>query len=105
MVKSKKRDSDVFSLVVLTSLFFMWGFITCMNDILVPYMKGVFSLSHTQAMFIQFSFFGAYFIGSVLYFIISSKIGDPINRIGYKKGIIIGLILSALGTFLFLPAA
>src|ERR1051325_1756808 len=93
------------SLVVLISLFFMWGFITCLNDILIPYLKGVFDLMHWQAMLVQFAFFGAYFIGSVIYFIISVYSGDPINRIGYKKGIITGLIISALGTALFLPAA
>ena len=79
------------SLVVLISLFFMWGFITCLNDILIPYLKGVFNLMHWQAMLVQFAFFGAYFIGSVIYFIISVASGDPINRIGYKKGIIVGL--------------
>jgi len=105
MVMKNKQESDVLSLIVLTSLFFMWGFITCMNDILVPYMKNVFQLNHTQAMFIQFSFFGAYFIGSVIYFIVSIKFGDPINKIGYKNGLIIGLIMSSLGTFLFLPAS
>jgi MFS transporter, FHS family, L-fucose permease len=104
-MSNNKNQNSAYSLVVLTSLFFMWGFITCMNDILIPYMKGVFHLNHTQAMLIQFSFFGAYFIGSVIYFFISSFIGDPINKIGYKNGIIIGLLLSALGTFLFYPAA
>ncbi len=60
---------------------------------------------HWQAMLIQFAFFGAYFIGSIIYFIISVSSGDPINRIGYKKGIIAGLVVSALGTALFYPAA
>lgn len=103
--ETSKNGKNTFSLVILTALFFMWGFITCMNDILVPYMKSVFSLNHTQAMLIQFSFFGAYFVGSLIYFIISSRIGDPINKIGYKNGIVSGLLLSSLGTFLFLPAA
>ncbi|MEO5570036.1 MAG: sugar MFS transporter, partial [Bacteroidia bacterium] len=93
------------SLIVLFTLFFMWGFITCLNDILIPYLKGVFNLMHWQAMLVQFAFFGAYFIGSVIYFIISVASGDPINRIGYKKGIIAGLIISAIGTALFYPAA
>ena len=53
------------ALIVLTSLFFMWGFITCLNDILITYLKGVFSLNYTQAMLVQFCFFGAYFIASV----------------------------------------
>jgi FHS family L-fucose permease-like MFS transporter len=93
------------SLIILTSLFFMWGFITCMNDILIPYLKGVFQLSHVQAMLVQFAFFAAYFVGSLIYFIISSTTGDPINKIGYKNGIIIGLLVSATGTALFYPAA
>ncbi len=100
-----KTKTDYGALAVLTTLFFMWGFITCMNDILIPYLKGVFLLSHTKAMLVQFSFFGAYFIGSLIYFFISSKIGDPINKIGYKNGILIGLILAAIGTALFYPAA
>jgi len=91
--------------IVVTGLFFMWGFMTCMNDILIPYLKKVFSLSHTQSMLVQFCFFGAYFIGSLVYFFISSRKGDPINKIGYKNGILIGLVLSALGSALFYPAA
>jgi len=90
---------------IVTGLFFMWGFITCMNDILIPYLKGVFDLNHTQAMFVQFAFFGAYFVGSLMYFILSVRGGDPIGRIGYRNGIIIGLLLAAVGTALFYPAA
>ncbi len=92
-------------LIVVTGLFFMWGFITSMNDILIPYLKKVFELNYFEAMLVQFSFFGAYFIGSVIYFIISAGKGDPIMRIGYKNGIIAGLLLSAFGLFLFYPAA
>lgn len=103
MEQTKKTNNS--ALAILTTLFFMWGFITCMNDILIPYLKGVFDLNHTQAMLVQSAFFGAYFIGSLIYFFISSKIGDPINKIGYKNGIIIGLITSAIGTALFYPAA
>jgi FHS family L-fucose permease-like MFS transporter len=91
--------------ISLTFLFFMWGFMTVLNDILIPYLKGVFELSHTQAMLVQFAFFGAYFIGSVIYFIISVVQGDPINKIGYKKGMMLGLAISALGSLLFFPAA
>ncbi|MDP3453497.1 MAG: sugar MFS transporter [Bacteroidales bacterium] len=93
------------SFILVTILFFMWGFITCMNDILIPYMKKIFELNYTQAMLIQFAFFGAYFIGSLIYFIVSSFTGDPIQKIGYKKGIIAGLLLSAIACFLFYPAA
>jgi len=93
------------SLALLTILFFMWGFLTCMNDILIPYLKSVFELSHFQAMLIQFAFFSAYFIGSLIYFIISVNHGDPINKIGYQNGIVLGLIISSVGAFLFYPAA
>ncbi|MCF8374374.1 MAG: sugar MFS transporter [Bacteroidales bacterium] len=93
------------ALVLVTTLFFMWGFITCMNDILIPFVKKVFELSRAQSMLVQFSFFGAYFIGSLIYFWVSSVKGDPIVKLGYKKGIIAGLIVSAIGCFLFYPAA
>ncbi|WP_341350771.1 MFS transporter, partial [Sabulibacter ruber] len=92
-------------LMVVTLLFFMWGFITCMNDILIPKLQQVFTLQNWQAMLIQTAFFGAYFIVSLLYFIISVTKGDPILRIGYKNGIIVGLAVTALGCLLFLPAA
>jgi len=92
-------------LAFLTMLFFMWGFITCLNDILIPHFKAIFELSYFQSMLIQFAFFGAYFVGSLIYFIISSTSGDPINKIGYKNGILLGLLTAALGTFLFYPAA
>lgn len=100
-----KKENYLIPFIVVTGLFFMWGFITSMNDILIPYLKGVFDLSHFQAMLVQFAFFSAYFIGSLFYFIISSRTGDPINRIGYKNGIIYGLLISAIGTALFYPAA
>lgn len=89
----------------LISLFFMWGFITCMNDILIPHLKDLFQLSYLESMLVQFCFFGAYFTGSLIYFIISYYKGDPINKIGYKKGIIGGLIIAAAGSCLFYPAA
>ncbi|MBI5404080.1 MAG: sugar MFS transporter [Ignavibacteriae bacterium] len=93
------------SLAVMISLFFMWGFITSLNDVLTPFLKGVFELSHFEANLVQFAFFGAYFIGSMIYFISSVTIGDPIARMGYKNGIVLGLILSATGCFLFYPSA
>jgi FHS family L-fucose permease-like MFS transporter len=86
------------ALTVLTSLFFMWGFITCLNDILIPHLKTVFSLNYTQAMLIQFTFFTAYFI-------ISLPSGVIVDKIGYKRGIVIGLVIVGAGCLLFYPAA
>lgn len=92
-------------LIILTTLFFMWGFITCMNDILIPFLQGIFKLSPAQAGLIQSAFFGAYFFISLLYFIISANVGDPLAKIGYKNGIIVGLVTAAIGCALFYPAA
>ena len=105
MENTKSNPNYRKALIVLTSLFFMWGFITCMNDILIPFLKKVFELNYTQAMLVQFCFFGAYFIGSLIYFLISASSGDPISKIGYKNGILIGLIISAIACVLFYPAA
>ncbi len=102
---TEQNRSYTSSLATLTMLFFMWGFITSINDILIPFLKGVFELSHFQANLVQFAFFGAYFVVSLLYFVLSLTTGDPIAKIGYKNGIIIGLILSAAGCFLFYPSA
>ena len=92
-------------LVTVTLLFFMWGFITCMNDILIPKLQQVFTLQLWQAMLIQTAFFGAYFIISLLYFVVSITKGDPIQKIGYKNGIIVGLVVAAIGCAMFYPAA
>ncbi|MFO1476149.1 MAG: sugar MFS transporter [Verrucomicrobiota bacterium] len=91
--------------VVMTILFFMWGFITVWNDILIPRFKDAFQLTYFQAMLVQSAFFGAYGIGALAYFLISMFSGDPINRIGYKNGVILGLGITAAGCALFYPAA
>ncbi len=93
------------SFAVMTSLFFLWGFMTVFNDILIPRFKEAFTLNYFEAMLVQFAFFGAYFVGSLLYFIISITTGDPIARIGYKRGVIVGLLISATGSAVFWPAA
>ncbi|GAB7086896.1 sugar MFS transporter [Marinifilum fragile] len=86
------------ALALLTSLFFMWGFLTCMNDILIPHLKGLFDLSITQAMLVQFTFFGAYFLMSL-------PAGWIIGKIGYKMGIVTGLTIAGIGAAMFFPAA
>src|SRR5580704_10522195 len=90
---------------IMTVLFFMWGFMTVFNDILIPRFKEAFTLNYFQAMLVQFAFFGAYFVGSLCYFFISAAAGDPIAKIGYKNGVVIGLLIAALGSALFWPAA
>ncbi len=85
-------------LAVLTTLFFMWGFLTCLNDIIIPHLKAVFELSYAKAMLIQFAFFTAYFVMSL-------PSGRIVSRFGYKNGIIIGLGGAAFGCLLFYPAA
>src|ERR1700743_3224499 len=90
---------------IMTSLFFLWGFMTVFNDILIPKFKEAFTLDYFHAMLVQLAFFGAYFIGSLIYFIISAATGDPIAKIGYKNGVVIGLFISATGSALFWPAA
>ncbi len=93
------------SFAIMTSLFFLWGFMTVFNDILIPRFKEAFTLSYFQAMLVQFAFFGAYFIGSLLYFIISITTGDPIAKLGYKNGVVIGLLIAATVAGIFWPAA
>ena len=93
------------ALAVLTTLFFLWGFITVLNDVLVPHWKKLFQLTYGQSLLVQFCFFGAYFIGSLIYYLTSISSGDPIERIGYKRGLLLGLGLSALGCALFAPAS
>ena len=83
----------------------MLGFISCMNDLLIPKFKADFHLTQMQANLVQFAFFGAYFVVSLLYFLISAAKGDPINKIGYKNGLVLGLLVAGIGCFLFYPAA
>jgi MFS transporter, FHS family, L-fucose permease len=85
-------------LATVTTLFFMWGFLTCLNDILVPHLKSIFDLNYAKVMLIQFAFFGAYFIFSLP----SSRVVDAI---GYQRSMVVGLLTMGLGAFLFVPAA
>lgn len=98
MTPAAPARSMTLPLVVLTSLFFMWGLITSLNDILVPHLKNVFTLSYTQATLIQFSFFAAYFVASL-------PAGELVRRIGYQRGIVLGLVVAASGCVLFTAAA
>jgi FHS family L-fucose permease-like MFS transporter len=86
------------ALVALTSLFFIWGFMTCLNDILIPHLKAIFHLNYAEAALVQFVFFLAYFI-------MSMPSGVLVRKIGYKVGIVVGLLVAGLGCALFYPAA
>jgi FHS family L-fucose permease-like MFS transporter len=83
---------------VLTTIFFMWGFLTCLNDILIPHLKSIFQLDYAQAILVQFTFFGAYFL-------MGMPAGRLIAALGYKKGIVAGLAIAGLGALGFWPAA
>lgn len=86
------------ALVIVTMLFFMWGLLTSLNDVLIPHLKAIYTLSYVQAMLVQFCFFGAYFI-------VSLPAGGLIKRIGYQKGAVAGLVIAAAGCAMFYPAA
>ena len=83
---------------VLTTIFFMWGFLTCLNDILIPHLKSIFQLNYAQAMLVQFTFFGAYFL-------MGMPAGRLVAALGYKKGIVLGLAIAGIGSLGFWPAA
>lgn len=95
---ANEQPSYLPALVVLTTLFFMWGLITSLNDILIPHLKSIFTLSYVQASLVQFCFFGAYAI-------VSLPSGYLVEHIGYRRGIVAGLCVAALGCLGFYPAA
>lgn len=101
----KRQASAAGPFAVVTSLFFFWGFITVMNDVLLPYLKESFVLSYFQAGLIQFAFFSAFFVVSLVYYLISLRGADPIQRMGYKRLILIALVICAAGCALFWPAS
>ncbi|MFK2916950.1 L-fucose:H+ symporter permease [Dyella koreensis] len=95
----KERYTDYpVAMGVLTTIFFMWGFLTCLNDILIPHLKAIFELNYAQAMLVQFTFFGAYFLMSL-------PAGRVVAHLGYKKGIVTGLAIAGVGAVGFWPAA
>jgi MFS transporter, FHS family, L-fucose permease len=91
---------------VLISVFFFWGFVAASNDILIPVFREKLHLEAWQGQMISFAFYVAYTVGSLIYFLVSKATGgDILNKLGYKNGIALGLVISALGTLLFYPAA
>jgi FHS family L-fucose permease-like MFS transporter len=97
-VSSDSNPSNYRAMAMVTTLFFMWGFLTALNDILVPHLKSIFDLNYTRVMLINSAFFGSYFV-----FAIPS--GLVIEKIGYKKTMVVGLLIMAVGALLFVPAA
>ena len=95
---SNLASTNVSAMAMVTTLFFMWGFITCLNDILIPHLKPIFDLNYAQVMMIQFAFFSGYFIFAL-------PAGKLIEWIGYKRTMVVGLLTMAAGALLFLPAA
>ncbi len=101
MTQSYRRSA----LYTLISVFFFWGFVAASNTILIPLFKQYFSLTQAQSQLVDFAFYAAYFVGSLLYFLVSLGVGDPLNKIGYKKGLVLGLLISAIGAAGMVPAA
>ena len=94
----QEPGTQTFAFIAMTCLFFFWGFITVLNDILIPFLKESFDLNYTQAMLVQSCFFGAYFI-------VSPFAGKLIDKVGYQQGIVLGLLTTAAGCILFYPSA
>lgn len=92
------HPSNYRAMAMVTTLFFMWGFLTSLNDILVPHLKSIFDLNYTRVMLINSAFFGAYFVFAI-------PAGRVIEKIGYKKTMVLGLLIMAVGALLFVPAA
>ena len=86
------------ALIIVTVLFFMWGLLTSLNDVLIPHLRSIYTLTYVQAMLVQFCFFGAYAI-------VSMPAGALIKRIGYQRGVVAGLLIAAAGCAMFYPAS
>lgn len=89
-----ERVNHTTPLIIITILFFMWGLLTSLNDVLIPHLKAIYTLSYVQAMLVQFCFFGAYFV-------VSLPAGLLIKKIGYQNGAVTGLVIAAVGCFMF----
>jgi FHS family L-fucose permease-like MFS transporter len=85
-------------MAMVSTLFFAWGFLTCLNDILIPHLKNIFDLNYAQVMLVQFAFFSSYFIFSM-------PSGKIVEWFGYKRAMVTGLLTMATGAILFVPAA
>jgi FHS family L-fucose permease-like MFS transporter len=94
----ERYTDNPMALGVLTTIFFMWGLLTALNDILIPHLKSTFQLDYAQAMLVQFTFFGAYFLMAL-------PAGKLVAALGYKHGVVAGLAIAGVGALGFWPAA
>src|SRR6478609_10611576 len=92
------QKTDIRAMSIATMLFFMWGFVTCLNDILIPHLKSIFDLNYAEVMLVQFAFFSSYFV-------FSFPSGKIIDFFGYKKAMVSGLVTMGVGALMFVPAA
>jgi MFS transporter, FHS family, L-fucose permease len=97
-MQARAPTSHPVALTVTTTIFFLWGFLTSLNDVLIPHLKAVFELNYARSMLIQFTFFGAYFVMSL-------PAGFVVAQLGYKHSMVCGLLVAGLGALGFLPAA
>ncbi|MDD2529830.1 MAG: sugar MFS transporter [Bacteroidales bacterium] len=105
MNQNKSQSTNLIPMISITILFFMWGFITSLNDILIPYFKGVYNLTHFEANIVQLAFFIAYFVGSLAMFFLAKIDKDPIHSMGYKKTLELGLYVAGTACAIFSIAA
>ena len=102
MIESKNHKQALYTLV---TVFFFWGFIAASNGVFIPFCKSYFNIDQFQSQLVDFAFYGAYYFGALLLFIISNYRGsDIINKWGYKNTIIYGLLISFLGSVIMYPA-
>jgi len=104
MDQQKNNSSNNSALATIISVFFFWGFVAASNGVLIPMLKKHFSLSQFQSQLVDYAFYFAYFVGSLIYFFWSKALGDPFNKYGMKKGLVLGLVISSFGAMLFVPA-
>jgi MFS transporter, FHS family, L-fucose permease len=98
MPQSSPQKTDRGAMAMVSTLFFAWGFLTCLNDILIPHLKNIFDLNYAEVMLVQFAFFSSYFVFSM-------PSGKIVELIGYKRSMVTGLLTMATGALLFVPAA
>lgn len=104
MQENSSNNNNYSALATIISVFFFWGFVAASNGVLIPVLKHHFTLSQFESQLVDTAFYIAYFVGSIIYFAWSSAFGDPFNKYGMKVGLVGGLVISAIGALLFVPA-